>query len=319
MKRFKKILVVLDPESVHEPAVLYRAAALARANRGSLSVLAVVQRLPVEDLPLGTRTLTRVHYPDNVHEALEKRYRYRVGQQIAGLDEDLAVDFTLKWSRRPFLTIIRHVLSHGHDLVIKEIQRVTGVGATLLSPTDRHLVRKCPSPLWAIKLDNPAGYRRVLAAVGPFPVEETNNDLNQRILQLAESFSVNVGAELHVAHAYRAGPAATVFGFDLQKYEQELAIIHREHLDALVGSYTISPSTTHLFHGLAAEAIPEFAERECIDVIIMGTVSRGGIPGLLIGNTAEQILDRVSCDVLIIKPTGFITPIEPLENSCGNS
>jgi universal stress protein E len=132
---------------------------------------------------------------------------------------------------------------------------------------------------------------------------------------LAESISVNVGAELHVAHAYRAGPAATVFGFDLQKYEQELAIIKREHLDALVGNHTINSSTTHLLHQLVAEVIPQYADRDCIDVIVMGTVSRGGIPGLLIGNTTEGILDRVSCDVLLIKPTGFITPIELVKNS----
>ena len=41
----------------------------------------------------------------------------------------------------------------------------------------------------------------------------------------------------------------------------------------------------------------------------MGTVARTGIPGLLIGNTAETILQRVDCSVLAVKPDGFVSPV----------
>ncbi len=41
----------------------------------------------------------------------------------------------------------------------------------------------------------------------------------------------------------------------------------------------------------------------------MGTVSRTGVAGLLIGNTAERILRQVDCSVLTVKPDGFITPV----------
>jgi universal stress protein E len=37
----------------------------------------------------------------------------------------------------------------------------------------------------------------------------------------------------------------------------------------------------------------------------MGAVARTGLKRLLIGNTAERMLDRLSCDVLIVKPRGF--------------
>ena len=319
MDRFKKILVVINPESEFESAVLYRAAGLARANGASLSVIVILKRLPVEDLPLGTRTLARFHYPDNFREAIEKRYRYRVGQHIAGLGRDIAVDFTIKWSRRPFLTIIQHVMSHGHDLVVKEMRRSTGLGATLLSSTDRHLMRKCPSTIWAMKPGHPAGYHRVLAAVDPFPVDETNNELNQRILQLADSFSANVDAELHIANAYCAGPATSIFGFNLHEYQQDLATVHRDHLDALLKTCSICPSATHLLCGDPDEVIPEFAVREGIDAIVMATSSRGGIPGLLIGNTAERILDRVTCDIVVVKPKGFITPVSLAEDKSGGA
>ncbi len=44
------------------------------------------------------------------------------------------------------------------------------------------------------------------------------------------------------------------------------------------------------------------------DMVVMGTVGRGGIPGLIIGNTAEAILDQLQCSVLAMRPPGFKTP-----------
>ena len=41
------------------------------------------------------------------------------------------------------------------------------------------------------------------------------------------------------------------------------------------------------------------------DVVIMGAVSRSGLKGLFLGNTAEDVLDRLHCDLLIVKPDGF--------------
>ena len=45
------------------------------------------------------------------------------------------------------------------------------------------------------------------------------------------------------------------------------------------------------------------------DVIVVGTVGRTGIAGLLIGNTAESIFSQVESPVLAIKPEGFQTPV----------
>ena len=62
--------------------------------------------------------------------------------------------------------------------------------------------------------------------------------------------------------------------------------------------------------GAASKEIPLMVENYDIDLIVMGTVGRVGIPGLIIGNTAESILEQTKCSVLAIKPEGFKTPIE---------
>jgi len=41
----------------------------------------------------------------------------------------------------------------------------------------------------------------------------------------------------------------------------------------------------------------------------MGTISRAGIAGLLVGNTAERLLDQLDCSLLTVKPGDFVSPV----------
>jgi nucleotide-binding universal stress UspA family protein len=51
-------------------------------------------------------------------------------------------------------------------------------------------------------------------------------------------------------------------------------------------------------------------QREHVDLLVLGTVCRTGVPGFLIGNTAERILNQGNCSVLTGKPDGFLTPVK---------
>ena len=50
-----------------------------------------------------------------------------------------------------------------------------------------------------------------------------------------------------------------------------------------------------------------------IDLIVMGIIFRTGVLGVLIGDTAEDVLKKVDFSVLAVKPDDFITPVK-LEN-----
>jgi nucleotide-binding universal stress UspA family protein len=65
----------------------------------------------------------------------------------------------------------------------------------------------------------------------------------------------------------------------------------------------------HLVKGKPSIDIPLMVKKYNVDLIVMGTVARTGIPGFIIGNTAESILEQVRCSVLAIKPDGFKSPI----------
>ena len=65
----------------------------------------------------------------------------------------------------------------------------------------------------------------------------------------------------------------------------------------------------HLRKGAPRDVVPAVTNELKADLVVMGTVSRTGIPGLLIGNTAEVILNNFECSVLAVKPAGFVTPV----------
>jgi nucleotide-binding universal stress UspA family protein len=59
----------------------------------------------------------------------------------------------------------------------------------------------------------------------------------------------------------------------------------------------------------ADAAILEFIEHHQIDLLLMGTVARGGLDGMSIGNTAERLVTRLPCSMLAVKPIDFKSKI----------
>lgn len=66
---------------------------------------------------------------------------------------------------------------------------------------------------------------------------------------------------------------------------------------------------SYLRRGNAASVIAEVAEMVKPGVVVMGTLARAGLRGLIIGNTAERLLDDVEASILAVKPPGFVSPV----------
>jgi nucleotide-binding universal stress UspA family protein len=126
------------------------------------------------------------------------------------------------------------------------------------------------------------------------------------------------GGELHVGHAWKVygdSPDGAVFNFtpavEFDQLRDEARTDHANALSAVLadGRYADAPWQVHLEHGPADDVIPRMVRRYDIDLLVMGTIARSGIDGVVIGNTAERILDQVRCSVLAVKPEGFVSPI----------
>ena len=137
-------------------------------------------------------------------------------------------------------------------------------------------------------------------------------------MELATSQARLEKSELNIVHAWKkpdthflAG-GLEYFSDDINKLSNETKNMHIRLMDDLLEQYDLQhlQHYEHVLQGCADEIIPEFAEQHQIDLIVMGTVCRTGIPGFCIGDTAEKILHRIDCSVLAVKPDDFITPVQ---------
>jgi nucleotide-binding universal stress UspA family protein len=320
MHRFRNILVALDADRPAE-GVLARAARLAKQNGAAVTLIAVV-----EDLPWYTRLV--LPNADELQGLLVRKRSEILEQLSEPLRQDgLAVSAGVLRGRR-HIEMVRQVLRGGHDLLMKEAEPNESV---LFGSTDMHLLRTCPCPLWLIKPGHGGGpFARILAPVDPAPppdeadllhiredVAPKDPALDVKILELAGSLAEGDGAELHVLHAWSAPGEGLLRGDPLlaqgqvERYVEDSRAEARRALDDLLAKSPDRPGRrfVQLLKGDPADVIAGLARTVRVDLIVMGTVARAGIGGLLIGNTAETILQRVDCSVLAVKPDGFVSPV----------
>jgi len=216
---------------------------------------------------------------------------------------------------KPFLEIIREVLRENHDLVMKTAQGEGGLKGMLFGSTAMHLMRKCPCPVWVVKRGENERFDRIIAAVDPDPLDEQRNQLNFKIMDLATSLA-KIEQSILLVSLYgetilRSG-RGRMNREEIDTMVREAEAEHKERLNNLLQKYKLQDlkHRVHLIKGEAGRVIPELAEKKRADLIVMGTLSRSGVAGFLIGNTAEKIIHEVDCSVLTAKPDGFVTPVK---------
>jgi universal stress protein E len=311
MKRFKQILYYTDAGEGSR-AALERAAELALHNRGRLTVLGVVQLPP--DLQLLAPALPAAELWDMATQDLRDRLEQFV-EPVRQKDVQLDIEVLIG---TPFIEIIRHVLSHGHDLVMMDAEGGRGgLKGLFFGSTSLHLMRKCPCPVWVIRPGPHHRFERILAAVNPHPCDEGHPGVSNTIMRLATSLARLEASELRVVHAWDhpaedvlRGPARLPAA-EVDQIVRDTGATHESWVEGLLARHPLSGLRhhVHLLRGEPAEVIIELAAKRRIDLIIMGTIGRTGIPGLFIGNTAETVLRQVDCSVLTVKPEGFVTPV----------
>jgi len=308
MQRFKNILLVDECDR----ATLDRTAELARNNRARLTVVQVVKEMPPP-----WRQLSLGGAPLDLQELAIEECRSRLEKFVRPLQQTGIQTSTKVLVGTPFLEIIREVISNQRDFVIMTAEGKGGLKERLFGSTSLHLMRKCPCPVWVMKPTQHRRFPQILAAVDPDPEDSTRDALNATILQLAASLAVQEKAELHVIHAWKLLYENLMRGHggftetEIRNCAASEERRHRHTLNALLAQHVEGAATTHLIEGDAEVVIPHFTRIHQIDLLVMGTVCRTGIPGFFIGNTSEVILDEVDCSVLTVKPEGFVSPVKP--------
>ena len=307
MKRFRNILVVAPP-GADLAATLRAAENLAGANRAELTLFDAVPPVNV-----------RARNPDghsqedirNLVETARLTQLKELTDTISTVEVEVAVS-----TGTLFLEVIRRTLAFEHDLVmISPDQDAGAVGLTRAS-TVMHLMRKCPVPVWVVRSEA-AERGDVMAAVGPFE-DGSPTLLDRKIVELASSLASRTGGRFHLLHSWslqgesllRNG-RVRLAAAEVDRFVEEAEVSARTALDKLLAETGISSEDVELqlVKGNAADSITQMAAELAPEVVVMGTLARSGIAGMLIGNSAENVLGSLETSILAVKPIGFSTPV----------
>ena len=196
-------------------------------------------------------------------------------------------------------TLLQDVLTRwqeGHFSLLVKSCEATHKG--LMAPLDWQLLRQTPCPVLLVKRDSLWEGGKIIAAVDPLSRKKSCIQLNQGVLMMAEFVSREAKAELQVVVSY----APPMLG--AEPVNQSASLSEERAASAaksLLSSMQLKPSAYHLGEGPPEYWIPKVAEDQHAALVVIGTHGRDGIKGALLGNTAERILDRLSCDVLVLR------------------
>ncbi len=311
MKQVTSILVCTHPDNP-DYALADQAAAIAKKTGAAVKVFHVISEYP-EDMS----EWWNVRNPQKLHEKIvgdREQFLSGIAERIR-LNGARTVTYELKWGRN-FIEIVREVAKNKHDLVMITAGRKTKLGRMILECPSVDLLRHCPCVLWITKGEMGQTKKRIVAALGGKTRRFECDLFNAKILRTAAGLAEALGSELHVVHALPLyggkGLKGTKLRPELEKYVDEYRQDMIEKCAAALSEHDVKldPKRVHLLTGSPGSVITEFVQEEGMDLVVMGSVARGGVQGLVLGSTAERVFNQVSCSVAAVKPDDFVSLVE---------
>jgi universal stress protein E len=302
--RSKSILAVLDPSARKQPA-LERAAWLAQALSLRLDLLICDYDPHLSGERFADSATLRSARQSLLNRHL-KRLR-RIRSRFANAQLEVSID--ARWAHPLDEGVRAKALETHPTLVVKDTHFHPALKRSVFSNTDWDLIRHCPAPLLLVK-PRPIGPNPIwLAAVDPLHGHAKPALLDHAILEIGRELSSATHGDLHVLHAFDAAAEVlaesdtTASPILLPLAESLLAAKarHEEALSRLVQDYGLAASHVHLLAGETHDVLLRLSEQLPADVVIMGALSRGALERIFVGSTAERALDRIPCDLLVVK------------------
>lgn len=311
MPTMSRILAILDPTAATQPA-LDKALRLARATGAELALHACdPDPSRIQSLPLEAQHEARAGLLD-----ARRRWLETLAAPLAACG--VKVSFEAACHSPLYEGLLDRIVACGADLVVKDTHRHSWPQRALFTHTDWHLIRASASPLLFVRAQPWAQTPSIVAAIDPGHAADRSDELDRQLLAWAVTLARVLGGRagaLNVflpptlvasfAAAGAPGWVAPPVSSDALVYEEEA---HRTALLRLTTPAGIAPTDVHMPLGAPAR-LPDEAERLHADIVAMGAVSRGALKRMLIGSTAEDVLDRMPCDLLVVKPPDFSTAI----------
>jgi universal stress protein E len=321
MAKQHSILVVIDPTTKDQPA-LSRAAEFARHIDADLALLACIYDPDIAHVQWVTGS-------DLEHlrsAAIEEQFNVLEHLADPLRSEGRTVSYKVVWDNPLHEAIVREALRLEADFVVKDTHHYSAISRALFTNTDWHLIRECPCPLWLVKPAPAANHATVMAAIDPTHQHDQTTALDHRIIQTAQLLSAMFEERLHLAHVFEpppphivgpfASPTVAAVALDSGLLDQTRDA-HANALQKMAGDVGFPAEQVHMSEGNPVELLPEMASELNANIVVMGAIARSWLDRAIVGHTAEKTLDRFSCDVVIVKPDDFKSPVESIPPTYG--
>ncbi|WP_162046371.1 universal stress protein UspE [Vibrio taketomensis] len=311
MSIYNNILVVANINSDEQPA-LARAMQLAAKSRSRSQITFF---LSIYDFSYDMTSMLSVDERNAMRRGvIHQREQWMNTVSEPYINDSVDFNVVVVWHNRPYEAIIAEVFSGGHDIVIKGTRKHDILESVIFTPTDWHLLRKCPAPVLLVKNADWPENASILASVHVGSENETHQNLNDSMVEQLNSLSERLGAKPYLVNAYPVTPANITIElpeFDPTTYTDAVRGHHLTAMKALRQKHGYDEEQTIVEQGLPEDIIPEAANKLNAAMVIIGTTGRTGLSAVFIGNTAEHVIDKINCDILALKPDGYISPLDP--------
>ena len=306
MRDFTRLLVWSS--DYRRTAAARYAGRLAAATGGTITLADALEEMPRlarRVLPRGwnLRALARTQKETDLQRTAARLRRFGVDPKVALLDGS------------PVNALVAEVFRGRYSLLLLDAPSSDGVQPDRATAT--RIARECPCPVLFAR-EGRRRHPRVLVAVDTGPWRRRATDvLNTALLKTGLWFSDALGGELQVLHVWEAYGERIMRRGGLTSTELKQYVVGardqvRADLGGTVAAFDgrIDPTHVHLERGDPRTAIASFASRQRIDLVVIGTVGRTGLAAKVVGNTAEAVLGKAPCSVLVVRPPRAKRPMQ---------
>ncbi len=308
MNQFNKILFVSNGISEDTEAIEH-ALRLASDNKTALDIL----------ITCPSFSHGHEEYQNSYETFLIEKMQRTIERAKSTLKQknNVTVEIDIEWGGTPDIRIIQRVLRYSYNLVIKAAE--SNEETKGFKALDMSLLRKCPCALYLHRPFNSTKSIHIAAAIDPKDNESCGRDLALRLLTLSNALTLHYHGDLSIISCWdfplenflRQSVFVDIPKQELDKTVMQESNAHYELLHELIHEANIKKEPTIFYQkGEPTELIPTIIDEQKIDILVMGTVARTGVSGFIIGNTAENILQKINCSLFALKPQGYVSPVK---------
>ncbi len=303
MNTLKTILVAVD-FSTGSRAALDQASRIARLQGARLHVLHVVDSAAVAMMAASRES----SYESQATTATQGA-QTALNNWLKHSDIPADIEVTIAIGT-PLHEILEHVRILKADLLVAGIagtgQTVSGAGSV-----SGKLARKSPSRVLLVRSNHPHAFKKVVACLD-------FSDTAREVLASAHRIAVKDSASVDFLHVWQEPLIASPYG---ATGDTVIGIGHPTVVFTPAERNTLQEGLRRELHAVVKEAsqgiqagevlleslnygngIVTHAEAVQADLIIVGSKGRTNLRYVLMGSTAERLLTRLPCSVLVVRP-----------------